>query len=80
MVEKIHLSVTGMIPAETVHSDKIKRRISQEQNPVIVLKMLRKLMKNRKLSAGPERNLELEKIIENLEILESFYTDDNKYQ
>ena len=58
----------------------MEKRIAQEQNLVIVLKMLRKLMKNGKLSAGPGRNLELEKIIENLEILESFYTDDNKYQ
>ena len=69
-----------MIPAESVNSDKMKRRISQERNPAMVLKMLRKLVNNGKLSSGPGRNLELEKIIKDLEILEPFYKDDNRYQ
>ena len=69
-----------MILAESINSGKIKRSISQERNPAMVLKMLRKMVKNGKLSSGPGRNLELEKIIEYLDILEPLYKDDNRYQ
>ena len=57
MVEVLPVPMTG-------NAESVKKRKLEERNPVMVLKMLKKMLKNGNLS--PERKHELTKMIRNL--------------